>query len=152
MNKTLVMFIVALLCCGCGRGTGTGPDEIRSYQQVPGTLIDRFGEEPCTLTSQKVVRVGTYYDFSSYDSLRVSFNVTRMSTDRPFDEVLVKIGPSMYLPDTVYARKENVSVSVKVSDLAKPSFCALTFWTLDPQTVLQLSDLRVVGWMSPSTR
>lgn len=148
MQKVLVMFFAALLCYGCGRGTGTGPEEIRSYQQVPGTLIDSFGEEPRTLTSAKVVRVGTYYDFSDYDSLRISFDATRLSTDRPFDEVLVKIGPTMYLRDTVYAIQENVSLGVKVSDIAKPAFCALTFWTLDPQTILKLSRLRVIGWTS----
>ncbi len=143
MEKIVVMFIAALLCLGCGKSTVSSPDE----SVAPGTVIDGFGGEPVILTSSKVIRVGTYYDFSMYDSLRINFRAVRLSTDRSFDEILVKIGPTTYLPDTLYALQENVSLVVKVSTLAKPAFSALTFWTLNPQTVLELSDLHVVGWM-----
>ena len=144
MHKTLLMFAAAVLCLGCGRATVSSPDE----NLTSGTLIDGFGNEPRVLTSSKIIRVGTYYDFSEYDSVRISFRATRLATDRPFDEILVKIGPSTYLRDSVFAILEHVSLTVSVSAISKPTFCALTFWTLDPLTVLELSDLRVVGWRS----
>lgn len=142
MNKPLLMIMAALLCSGCGKATGSGPDEIVSS----GAVIDGFGNEPCILTSSDVVRVGTYYDFSTYDSLQISFSAARLSTDLSFDVILVKIGPATYLPDTVYTPEKNISLSVKVSQISKPGFCALTFWTRDPLTVLKLSNLHVVAW------
>ena len=144
MEKTVVMFLAALLSLGCGKATVSSLDE----SVASGTVIDGFGVEPVILTSSKLIRVGTYYDISMYDSLRISFSATRLSAERRFDEVLVRIGPTTNLRDTVYAIQENVSLRLKVSTISKPTFCAFTFWTADPQTVLELSDLRVVGWTS----
>jgi hypothetical protein len=143
MDKPLLMVMAALLCWGCGRATGSGPDEVVSS----GTVVTGFGNEPRVLTSSQVVRVGSYYDFSMYDSLRISFSAARLSTDLPFDVVLVKIGPATYLRDTVYSAEKNVSLSVKVSQISKPGFCALTFWTFDPLTVLKLYNLHVEAWV-----
>ena len=142
MDKPLLMMMAALLCLGCGRATGSGPEEVVSS----GTVAAGFGNEPCILTSSNVVRVGTYYDFSIYDSLQISFSAARLSTDLPFDVILVKIGPATYLRDTLYAMEKNVSLGVNVSQISKPGFCALTFWTLDPLTVLKLQNLHIVAW------
>ncbi len=149
MEKTLVTCIAALLCYGCERSsTISEPHDIPPLTQAPVVLIDGFGEKAPMLTSSTIIRVGTYYNFLPYDSLRVSFSATRLATELPFDEILVKIGPATYLRDSVYATQENVSLVVRVSDISKPVFCALTFRTNDPQTVLRLTDLRVIGWMS----
>ena len=146
MVKTLVIITAALFCFGCGRADLSGPDEVRTYVQVPGTVIDSFGEEPCRLTGANVVRVGWYYDFTPYDSLWISFDVTRLSTERAYDDVIVRIGPATSLRDTIFVAQGTVSLGVKVSQISKPGSCALTFRTSDPQSVLSLSKLRVVGW------
>ncbi len=146
--KTLVTCIAAVLCYGCGRANVSGPDDVRSFTSVQVVLIDSFSDETCTLTSSKIVRVGSYYNFLPYDSLRFSFSATRLSADVPFDEILLKIGPATCLRDSMVAMQKNVSLIVKVSDISKPAFCALTFRTSDPRTLIRLSDLRVVGWMS----
>jgi hypothetical protein len=148
MGKTLVIVIAVLLCWGCGRGSATAPDDVRSTTQAPGTLVSSFDEEPCVLTGSNVIRVGWYFDFSAYDSLVVTFNAARLSPERPFDEIIVKIGPATCLRDTLYATQEAVSLTVRVSDLGKPGNCALTFRAPDPLTLLRLSGLRVVGWKS----
>jgi hypothetical protein len=149
MEKTLVMCLATLLCIGCGRPTVTGPDEVRaSGQVVQVVLIDGFGEDPRTLTSTRYIRIGTYFDFRPYDSLQISFNATRVTSQLPFDEIMVRIGPSHYLRDSVYSTQENVSLRVKVPAVSKNQFCALTILTGDSTAFLQLSDLRVVGWMT----
>jgi len=147
MDKIIVTCITALLCYGCERSIVSGPDELRSATQVEVVVINGFGEDTCMLTSSVLIRVGSYYNFRPFDSLRVSFSATRMTTHLPFDEILVRIGPACYLRDSVRALQKNVSLSVQVCDIAKPTFCALTFLTRDSLTILRLSDLRVVGWM-----
>jgi len=146
MGKILLTFIGVLLCCGCGRGTVSGPDQPQHSTQAPGVLISGFDEEPCVLAGANVIRVGWYYDFSAYDSLKISFNASRLSTEAPFDAIVVKIGPGTFLRDTVYAAQESISFSLRVSDLGKPANCAVTFRAPDPYSVLRLSGLRVVGW------
>lgn len=146
MGKTLSMFIAALLCCGCGRGTISEPGEVGSTAQAPQVVISGFSKEPCLLTGSKMVRVGWYYDLSLYDSIRITFDARRLSTERPFDEILIKIGPATYLRDTVSTVQKQVRISVKVSTISKYVSCAFVFWSLDPLTELSLSNLRVVGW------
>jgi hypothetical protein len=146
MGKTLIMFIAALLCCGCGRGTISEPGEVGSTAQSPQVVINGFSEEPCLLTDSRMIRVGWYYDFSNYDSIRITFSATRISTERPFDEILIKIGPATYLRDTVSTVQKQVQISVKVSTIAKSVSCAFVFWSLHPLTELSLSNLRVIGW------
>jgi len=149
MEKALVMCIASLLCCGCDRPTVSGPDEIRSSGQVVQVVvIEGLGDDPGTLTSSTYIRIGTYFDFRPYDSLQISFNATRVTTQLPFDEIVVRIGPSQYLRDSVYATQEKVSLRVKVSAISKSQFCALTILTGDSRALLELSDLRVVGWMT----
>jgi hypothetical protein len=149
MKKALVMVIVAILFCGCGREYVSGPEEIRSSARVVQVVVvDGFGDIASMLTDSLSIRVGTYFDFSSYDSLLITFSVTRLATQSPFDEILVRIGPAYYLRDSVYAAQENISFKVKTSALSKRHYCALTLLTDDSLTHLQLSDLRVIGWMT----
>jgi hypothetical protein len=149
MQKALVMVIVAILFCGCERENVSGPEEIRSSTQVVQVVVvDGFGDIASMLTDSLSIRVGRYFDLSPYDSLLITFSAKRLVTQSPFDEILVRIGPAYYLRDSVYAAQENISLKVKASALSKRHYCALTFLTDDSRTHLQLSDLRVVGWMT----
>jgi hypothetical protein len=149
MEKKAVLIISALLCSGCVRQDVSGPDEVRSRTEVVQVvLIDGFGDNSSMLTSSTYVRVGTYYDFRPYDSLRISFTVTRLNAELPFDEILVRIGPTACLRDSVYATQERLSLGVTMSTISKTSFCALSFLAQDSRALLRLSDLRVVGWMT----
>ncbi len=145
MHKTVAILLAAVLSYGCGRSTISGPPEIPVTPRAPGALITSFGNEPCQLTSANFIRVGWYHDFSGYDNLLISFNARRLSTESPFDEIYVRIGAATVLHDTLIAVQKNVVLNVKVRDIAKPQNCALTFRTLDPETALSLSSLRVVG-------
>ena len=147
MKKTFVVCVAALLYYGCERSIVSGPEEVRSATLIQVVVIDGFGDDTCMLTSSVMVRVGSYYNFRPFDSLRISFSATRMTTHLPFDEILVRIGPACYLRDSVRAMQKNVSLSVKVCDIAKPTFAALTFVTRDSLTILKISNLRVVGWL-----
>lgn len=149
MEKTLVMFLAALVCSGCDRSTVSGPDGVRSSTQVVQVVvIDGFGDNASTLTTSTYVRVGTYFDFSPFDSLRISFKATRLTAQLPFDEILIRIGPTCYIRDSVYATEKNVEFTVRADAISKRQFCALSFLTTDSRVLLKLSDLRVVGWMS----
>jgi hypothetical protein len=149
MERMLALCTVALLCVGCQRGTVTGVDDVHSSgRAIQVVVIEGFAEDAAMLTRSKLVRVGTYYDFHMYDSLWISLNVTRMTTSRAFDDVDLKLGPAYHQRDTVFAAQEDVKLIVKVSDISKPQFCALTFLTSDSLAVLRLSSLRVIGWMT----
>jgi hypothetical protein len=149
MQKILGLCAVVLLCVGCHRGTVTGVDDVHAAgRAVQVVVLEGLTEDGVVLTRSKFVRIGSYYDFHLYDSLWISLNVTRMTTTRPFDDVDVKVGPAYHQKDTVFAAQENVMLRVKVSDISKPQFCALTFLTSDSLASLRLSGLRVIGWMT----
>jgi hypothetical protein len=149
MKKALVMVVVAILSCGCGREYVSGPEEIRSSTHVVQVVVvDGFADIASMLTASLSIRVGTYFDFSPYDSLLITFSVKRLATQSLFDEILVRIGPAYCMRDSVYAAQENISLKVKADALSKRHFCALTFLTDVSRTHLQLSDLRVIGWMT----
>jgi hypothetical protein len=149
MERMLALCAVALVCVGCQRETATGVDELHpSGRVVQVVVIEGFAEDEVMLTRSKLVRVGTYYDFHMYDSLWISLNVTRLTTGRASDDVDLKLGPAYHQKDTVFAPQEVVKLSVKVSDISKPQFCALTFLTSDSLASLRLTSLRVIGWMT----
>jgi hypothetical protein len=149
MTKTLVMCIPALLCFGCWRSDISGPDELRaSGHVVQVVLVEGFSESAVVLTTSNIISLGAYYDFRPFDSLWISFGATRLTSQLPFDEIHVRVGPVHDLRDSLYSVQKNVLLRVKVSDISKPNYCSLTFWATDPRAVIQLTDLRVIGWMT----
>jgi hypothetical protein len=149
MKKILSFGLAALLLSACERPGLTGPDEVRAATQVVQVvLIDGFGDISVMLTNSAHVRVGSYFDFRPYDSLRISFKAARLATDSPFDEILVRIGPTFCLRDSVYDEENNVSLRVNVRSISKSQFSALSFLAPDSRSLLRLSDLHVVGWMT----
>jgi hypothetical protein len=146
MKRTLVTILAGVAFFGCERPTE--PAEVRAPSKiVQVVLVDGLGDHAGILTSVSHVRVGTYYDFRPYDSLQITFTATRLATETPFDEILVRIGPTYCLRDSVIAAEQDVTLRVTVSDIAKSQSCALSFLTFDSRALLQLSRLRVVGWM-----
>jgi hypothetical protein len=149
MKTTLLISLAALLLSGCERPGITGPDEVRAATRVVQVMvIDGFGDVSGLLTSSSLVRVGTYFDFRPYDSLAIIFKAERLSTESPFDEILVRVGPTFCLRDSLYAVENNLSRRVNIHSVSKSQFCALSFLTIDSRALLRLSDLKVVGWMT----
>jgi hypothetical protein len=149
MEKALFYGLAALFCCGCERPGLTDPNEVRaSTKVVQVVVIDGFGDISRMLSSTSLVRVGTYFDFSPYDSLRISYTVERLTNELAFDEILIRIGPTFCLRDTVYAAGIDVSHMVNMRLVSKNQFCAVSFIATDSRTILRLSGLHVVGWMT----
>lgn len=147
MEKTLVVCIATLICCGCRGSNVSGPDEIRpAGKVVQVVLINGLDDGPDILTRSNLIRVGEYHDFRLYDSLWISVKATRLTSELPFDEFRLRFGPTHDLRDSVFTIQEDVRFSVKVSDISKPGFCAMSFSAIDSRTVLRLADLRVIGW------
>lgn len=148
MKKTLALCLPLLLWLGCREPIVTEPADLREAGQVVSeTVIDGFGEELAPLTSSQLVRVGGYYDLSGYDSLWISFTATRVSSQLPFDEVWIKIGPAHYVREIVSTTRQQIFCSVNVPEISKSNFCAFQLLTTDSRTQLELSGLRVIGWM-----
>jgi hypothetical protein len=148
MKRMLVTLLAGATFFGCDRPTE--PAEVRPpLTAVQVVLVDGLGDHAGILTSASHVRVGTYYDLRPYDSLHISFTVTRLAAETPFDEILVRIGPTYCVRDSVVTAETDVTLRVTVTDIAKNQLCALSFLTLDSRALLQLSRLRVIGWRLP---
>jgi hypothetical protein len=147
MERTLIVCVAAWMCCGCRGSNVSEPDEIRpAGKVVQVVLINGLDDGPDILTSSNLIRVGEYHDVRLYDSLWIIIKATRLTNELPFDEFRVRFGPTHDLRDSVFTIQKDVRFSVKVSEIAKPGFCAISFSAIDPRTVLRLADLRVIGW------
>ena len=146
MKQLLITLIAGGAIVGCQRPTE--PSEVRAPSQVVQVvLVDGFGDYAGILTSVSLVRVGTYYDFRPYDSLHITFTATRLAAETPFDEILVRIGPTYCVRDSVRTAEKDVTLRVTVTEISKNQYCALSFLTFDSRALLRLSRLRVIGWM-----
>jgi hypothetical protein len=109
-------------------------------------IIRGFGATDSVIVGAEGYRVGWYHDFSSYDSLRISFSARRLSPSPTFDHILVRIGPAYSLSDSLLTLQKDFSLLARRSDIAKPQFAALTFYVPDNGARLLLWELRVIGW------
>lgn len=145
MIKNLVIFSAIFFLIGCDLSPfAPGPVGTVTVEQA--VIIRGFGEADTVTVGSEGFRVGWYYDFSGYDSLRINFSARRLDPGPGFDHILVKIGPACYLSDSLFALQQDFSLLVRRSDIAKPQFAALTFYVPDAGVRLLLWQLRVIGW------
>jgi len=147
MIRNLVICSTILFLAGCDLST-ISPGAIGPVTTEPFVIIRGFGETDTVTVGTEGFRVGWYYDFSGYDSLRINFSAKRLAPGPAFDHILVKIGPACGLSDSLFAPQKDFSLFVKPSDIAKPHFAALTFFVPDAGVRVVLSQLRVIGWTS----
>jgi hypothetical protein len=145
MIRNLVVCCMILFLAGCDLST-ISPGVIGPATTEPVEIIHGFAQIDTVTVGSEGFRVGWYYDFSSYDSLRINFSAKRLAPRPAFDHILVKIGPACYLSDSLFTLQKDFSLLVRRSDIAKPQFGALTFYVSDAGVRLLLWQLRVVGW------
>lgn len=109
-------------------------------------VIQGFGNADTVSVGNEGYRVGGYFDFKAYDSLRINFSAKRIVPGSAVDHILIKVGPACYFSDSLSGSQRDFSVLVIPAAIAKPQFAALTFFVPDAEAPLFLSQLRVIGW------
>jgi hypothetical protein len=150
MSRSLVVCCAFLFLAGCDlspfSSEATGPFD--AQEEV---IIQGFGEADTATVGRQGIRVGEYYDFSGYDSIRIRFTAKRLFLTPAFDHIQVTIGVHCRLSDSLLTAQKDVSLLVKTPDIVKPYCVALTFAVRDTGVHLFLSQLRVVGWLTQYT-
>jgi hypothetical protein len=145
VSKTFAIWITILFCWGCERSSNLPPAPApAAIGQV--TIISGFGNADTASVGNGGYRVGWYFDFRDYDSLRIKFSARRLAFGSAVDHILVKVGPSSYFGDSLSASQKDFSILIEPTAIAKSQFAALVFIVPDAESVLLLSRLRVVGW------
>lgn len=145
MQKLFFLSIASLLAAGC-RPDVNSPDAMGPSRVVQTVIIDGFGVIDPIVQGDRGLRVGLYYDFTPYDSLRINFVATRLTPGASHDHIVIKLGPVFYLRDSIASPQQSFTFLVRRQDLSKPAFSALTFFVPDSGVAMMLSSLRVVGW------
>lgn len=150
MSKNLVVCFTFVFLAGCDlspfSSEATGP--LEGQEEL---IIEGFGGADTATVGRKGIRVGGYYDFSGYDSVRISFTAKRLFLSPAFDHIEVTIGVHCRLSDSLLTAQKDVSLLAKTPDIVKPYCVALTLAVPDTGVRLLLSQLRVVGWLTQYT-
>jgi hypothetical protein len=142
MIRNLVVCGTLLFLTGCDifpRAVGPATTE-------SDLIIRGFDETDTVTVGREGIRVGGYYDFSSYDSVRINFSAKRLSLTPAFDHIQIRIGVACRLSDSLLVAQKDISLFIKPPNIVKPYCAALTFIVPDTGVHLLLSQLRVIGW------
>jgi hypothetical protein len=150
MSRSLVVCCAFLFLAGCDLSpfSSEATSPFVAQQEV---IIQGFGEADTATVGRQGIRVGEYYDFSGYDSIRISFTAKRLFLTPAFDHIQVTIGVHCRLSDSLLTAQKDISFLSKTPDIVKPYCVALTFTVPDTGVRLLLSRLRVVGWLTQYT-
>jgi len=145
MNRFLFLLLLLLLSPGCFRDTA--PNEPRAVPHAGYEVIitDLEGSE-AKFVDWHGYRVGGYYDFSTYDSLAITFVAHGVPGGASVIPLSVKIGPGYYAFFKVAGEQQQFTYGVPVRFLVKPHLAALVFSVQDTVSSVLLSDLTVGGW------
>jgi hypothetical protein len=110
------------------------------------TVIQGFGDADTASVGNGGYRVGWYFDFKAYDSLRINFSAKRLAPGSAVDHILIKVGPASYFSDSLSTPQKDFSILVKPAEVVKSQFAAFVFIVPDADASLILSRLRVIGW------
>ncbi|MGA9365314.1 MAG: hypothetical protein WBW16_13195 [Bacteroidota bacterium] len=142
MIRNLVVCSTLLFLTGCDIfPRAVGPTTTESD-----LIIRGFDETDTVTVGREGIRVGGYYDFSAYDSLRINFSAKRLSLSPAFDHIQIIVGVACRLSDSLSAVQKDISLLVKPPGIVKPYCVGLTFIVPDTGVRLLLSQLRVIGW------
>ena len=147
MIKSLLVFSTVFFLGGCER-LPDPPLAPASASSPAGQIliIHGFGGTDTVSVGNEGYRVGWYFDFKDFDSLRINFSANRLAFGSTVDHILIKVGPGCYFSDSLSAPQKDFSILVKPAAIAKSQFAALVFIVPDAETSLVLSRLRVIGW------
>lgn len=139
---------VILISAGCGR-SATAPDTGAPPPERI-LLLTGFNGADTVVVGPQGFRLGFYHDFSAYDSLLFTFFAEQLNPGAQSAHLSIRIGPVDYFRDTLLSLQKEVSIKVSCDELAKPHLSAIMFFAADPDGLLRLSRLRVLGWSAYS--
>ena len=145
MIRALAICTSIALLVGC-RSSINDPQNTRVPHVVQVTIVDATTTVDPVVVGERGFRVGWYYDLTPFDSIRITFTATRLTPTAPHDHIVVKLGPTLYLNDSISVAEQDFSMLVMRGDLSKPAFSALVFFVSDSGSSIKLSNLRMVGW------
>ena len=145
MTRALGLCAAIILLAGC-RTSINSPEDARAPRIVQVVIVDGMTAVDPIVEGERGYRVGWYYDFSPFDSIRIDFVATRLTPTASHDHIVIKVGPAFYLRDSISIPEQGFSMLVMRRDLAKPAFSALVFFVSDAGAAIMISKLRVVGW------
>jgi hypothetical protein len=145
VSKILVVWFAILFLGGCERlpDVPMAPAPTTTGQVL---IIDGFGSADTASVGNEGFRVGWYFNFKDYDSLRINFSAKRLALGSAVDHILIKVGPASYFSDSLSAPQKDFSLLINPATIAKSQFAALVFIVPDAEATLVLSQLRVIGW------
>jgi len=145
MTRILISLCLPLLLSGCYRDYApTQPLPVMHVGRK--IIVNALAGSTETSVNWRGLRIGGYYDFSSYDSLVVTFNALRVQGSAATIPLGIKIGPAFYAYVDLARPVQSFRYTVVVPLIAKPQFAALTFLVRDTVSSIMLSDVVVVGW------
>jgi hypothetical protein len=145
MTGARLICCVILVLTGCERPTSPLLS-MGSEPAIEELVLAGFGITDTVTVGTGGFRVGGYHNFSTYDSLRISFTANYAAAGAGTGGVLVRVGPANTFSVLLSLPQQEVSILVPTALLAKPQSSALTFYARDPEVSLVLTRLRVVGW------
>lgn len=145
MFRALALITALALLTGC-RSSVNEPQNTMASRAVQVTIVDASATADPVVMSDRGFRVGWYYDLTPFDSLRIEFTATRLTPTAPHDHIIVKLGPTLYLTDSIAVMEQDFSWLVLRRDLAKPALSALVFFVPDSGSAIRLSRLSMIGW------
>jgi hypothetical protein len=147
MKTSVVVSLTILFLLGCDRSISPESESLTAHQEaVPVVILEEFEKETGVVSNTEGLRVGPYFDLRAYDSLHITFTLKRVAQRANPDRILVRIGPTFSISETVSDLQKEVRLTVQVPKISKRSFAAFSFLVLDTGVTLQLSQLRVIGW------
>jgi hypothetical protein len=148
MKRIVLVFAVLAATAGCGR-QATSPIEPHPSRTDKVVIVSGFREDEQVLVKGESVRVGSYFDFSLYDSLHVVFSARCLDTVEVSSRISVKVGPARTYWDTVGLDEGTHSILVRAEDLVKARSSALVFIGVESRNSILLSHFSVIGFSTP---
>lgn len=147
MKSLLLPAILFLVCAGCERSENppVAPDVPRYGESL---IVNGFDNAVTVYIDNHGYRLAKYFDFSSYDSLGITFTGEQFDPGDEAVPISIKIGPSYYARGSVTGQSREYRFVVDVRSLAKPQFAGMSFFIPDSAPPVLLSNLKVIGWHS----
>jgi hypothetical protein len=146
MRTILVLTGVILVAAGCERPI-VAPELGGGTQGVEQSLLlSGFNAADTVIVGSAGFRVGVYHDFSSYDSLHITFVGAQAAAGT--GTIRIKVGPANSFTAVVGPDARGIVVVVDCAQLPKPHSSALTFYAGEQGGKVFLANLRVFGCWS----
>jgi len=135
------------LAAGCDRSDSPAGAGEMHQENVAVTIIKGFGNQSTVIVdSTRGYGDGKYYDFSGFDSIRVNFVATRVSTLSGYDRIRVRVGVGYTFLDNLGVPFRMYSIPIRVTEIVKPASATLRFYVATRGAEIEFSDLSVFGW------